>query len=130
MLCSIILFDKRFIDLDLDVIGGIHCRGKGMCLDIFCISKTCPRYKQSENISKYEFLIVPQSIDDVLPGTFNLGQVWADYEVLGLEKDGWWHWRVDWEMAEMVINEYIIRCKYLKKMEAQAKYRMKCMKRK
>lgn len=128
MFCSIILFDKRFIDLDLDVVGGIHYRGKDACLDIFCISETCPRYKQFENISKYEFLIIPQSIDDVIPGTFNLGQVWAEREEI--RKDGWWCWRVDWKMAEMVINEFIIRCKYLKKMEAQAKYRMKCRKRK
>lgn len=128
MICSIVLFDKRFIDLDLDVIGGIHYRGKNTSLDIFCISKTTPRYSQFEDISKYEFLIIPQCIDDVLPSTFNIGEVWAEREEY--KYTGWWHWRIDWKMAEMVIDEFIIRCKYLKKMEAQAKYKMECRKRK
>lgn len=128
MICSIVLFDKRFIDLDLDVIGGIHYRGKNTSLDIFCISKTTPRYSQFEDISKYEFLIIPQCIGDVLPGTFNIGEVWAEREEIG--KDGWWVWRIDWKMAEAVIDEFIIRCKYLKKMEMQAKYKMECRKRK
>ena len=121
MQCNIIKYDKRFIDLDLDVIGGIHYEAgdNGICIrmDTFLCSKTVPRFKDFEE-KWCEFLIVPESIVDVLPNVLIVGEVWAEMENV----NDWWTWQIDRGMAEMAIMDFYIRVNYLKHMSTALKH--------
>lgn len=121
MQCSIIKYDKRFIDFDLDVIGGIHyeARENGTCIrmDTFLCSKTIPRFKDFER-AKCEFLTVPESIVDVLPDVHIVGEVWAEERNV----NEWWTWQIDRGMAEMVIMDFYVRANYLKHMSIALKH--------
>ena len=128
MQCNIIKYDKRFIDLDLDVIGGIHyeARENGTCIrmDTFLCSKTVPRFKDFEG-ERCEFLIVPESIVDVLPDVHIVGEVCAVEENV----NEWWTWQIDRRMAEMVIMDFYVRSNYLKHMSMALKHQAELRKR-
>ena len=118
MLCSIIRFDPRFIEYDLDVIAGLHYEVSkdGICtrLDVFPCSSNIPKYSElsRETILKCPLIVIPSSMTDVLLGTVNIGEVYADIERVG---DFWW-WIVDTSMAKLVIQELYIRLRYIKEM--------------
>ena len=121
MQCNIIKYDKRFVDLDLDVIGGIHyeARENGTCIrmDTFLCSKTIPRFKDFER-AKCEFLIVPESIVDVLPDVHIVGEVWAEEKNV----NDWWTWQIDRGMTEMTIMDFYVRVNHLKHMSMALKH--------
>ena len=129
MLYNIIKFDQRFIDLDLDVIGGIHYEAEenGTCIrmDAHMCSLTMPRFKYFENPGRCEFLIVPESIADVLPGVVVIGEVWAEEAHV---RD-WWSWNIDRRMAEMIIMDFYVRLNYLKRMEVALKHQTELRKK-
>ena len=101
ILCSIILFDKRFVDFDLDIIGGIH---HYIAHDEFVpvyFSSDLPCNATRDLTLGCAYLVVPKSIDDIFANVYKVGEIYAD---LYRHESGWMY-RFDIRKAQRIIEE-------------------------
>ncbi len=108
MECVIIKNDQRFYDYDLDVIAVVRYEEENYILtriDVIPIVQTRTRFSEYEDPERYQFLVIPKAIVDVVPDLIILGEVYAE--------EGNNYWNPDGGIIKITVIDYLIKLFYL-----------------